>query len=110
MTTNISADHRSAFGALISGDYANFALFSWFVNGEPATAIVARDEDGDGYAITPVFVSGAPSLILTDHDGTPASGEQSVCRFSPVAIGSPPSRTIRRWPSTSSGMVGSSSQ
>jgi hypothetical protein len=28
MTTNITADHRAAFEALVSGDYANFALFS----------------------------------------------------------------------------------
>ena len=41
MTTNITADHCAAFEALTSGDYANFALFSCFVNGEPAAAIVA---------------------------------------------------------------------
>lgn len=28
MTTNITAGHRAAFEALVSGDYANFALFS----------------------------------------------------------------------------------
>jgi hypothetical protein len=73
MTTNITADHRAAFEALVSGDYANFALFSCFVNGEPAAAIVAVNQDGDGYAITPLFVSVTPSLTLTDHDGQPAS-------------------------------------
>ena len=73
MTTNITADHRAAFEALVSGDYANFALFSCFVNGEPAAAIVAVNRDGDGYAITPLFVSVTPSLALTDHDGQPAS-------------------------------------
>jgi hypothetical protein len=73
MTTNITADHRAAFEALTSGDYANFALFSCFVNGEPAAAIVAINRDGDGYAITPLFVSVTPSLALTDHDGQPAS-------------------------------------
>ena len=73
MTTNITADHRAAFEALVSGDYANFALFSCFVNGEPAAAIVAVNQDGDGYAITPLFVSVTPSLALTDHDGQPAS-------------------------------------
>jgi hypothetical protein len=60
MTTNITAD------------YANFALFSCFVNGEPATAIVAVNRDGDSYAITPLFVSITPSITLTDHDGQPA--------------------------------------
>ena len=34
----------------------------------------------------------------------------SVRRFSPAATGSPPSRTTRTWPGTSSGAVGSSSQ
>jgi hypothetical protein len=72
MTTNITADHRAAFEALVSGDYRNFALFSCFVNGEPAAAIVAVNQDGDGYAITPLFVSVTPSLTLTDHDGCPA--------------------------------------
>ena len=70
MTTNITADHRAAFEALTSGDYRNFALFSCFVNGEPAAAIVAVNQDGDEYAITPLFVSVTPSLILTDHDQT----------------------------------------
>jgi hypothetical protein len=73
MTTNITADHRAAFEALTSGGFANFALFSCFVNGEPAAAIVAVNRDGDGYAITPLFVSVTPSLTLTDHDGQPAS-------------------------------------
>jgi hypothetical protein len=41
MTTNITDHHRAAFEALASGDYANFTLFSCFVNGEPAAAIVA---------------------------------------------------------------------
>jgi hypothetical protein len=72
MTTNITADHRAAFEALTSGDYANFALFSCFVNGEPAAAIVAVNRDGDGYAITPLFVS-VTSLTLTDHDGQSTS-------------------------------------
>ena len=69
MTTNITADHRAAFEALVSGDYANFALFSCFVNGEPAAAICAVHRDGDGYVIAPLFVSVTPSLELTDHDG-----------------------------------------
>ena len=73
MTTNITADHRAAFEALTSGDYANFALFSCFVNCEPAAAIVAVNRDGDEYAITPLFVSVTPPLTLTDHDGQFAS-------------------------------------
>ena len=73
MTTNITAAHCATFAALTSGDYANFALFSCFVNGEPAAAIVAINQDGDGYAITPLFVSVTPSLTLTDRDGRSAS-------------------------------------
>jgi hypothetical protein len=73
MTTNITADHCAAFEALTSGDYANFALFSCFLNGEPAAAIVAVHQNGDFYAITPLFVSITPSITLTDHDGQPAS-------------------------------------
>ena len=73
MTTNITADHRAAFEALTSGDYANFALFSCFVSGEPAAAIAAVNRDGDGYVVTPLFVSVTPSLTLTDHEGRPPS-------------------------------------
>jgi len=74
MTTNITPDHCAAFEALTSGDYANFALFSRFVNGEPAAAIVAVDRGGEGYFIKPLFVSITPSITLTDHDGKLASG------------------------------------
>ena len=73
MTSNITPDHCAAFEALTSGYYANFALFSCFVNGEPAAAIAAVNRDGDGYAITPLFVSITPSITLTEHDGKPAS-------------------------------------
>jgi hypothetical protein len=73
MTTNITADHQAVFEALSSGDYRNFALFSCFVKGEPAAAIVAVNRDGDGYTITPLFVSITPSLVLTDHDGRNAA-------------------------------------
>jgi hypothetical protein len=71
MTTNITADHRAAFEALVSGDYGNFALFSCFIGGEPASAIVAVNRDGKDYKITPLFVAVTPGMVLTDHDGTP---------------------------------------
>jgi hypothetical protein len=70
MSTNITTDHRRAFEALTSGQYGNFAIFSCFVNGEPAAAIVTVNEDGPGYVITPLFVSVTPRMTLTDHDGT----------------------------------------
>ena len=47
MSTNITAAHQAAFSALSSGKCGNFALFSCFVNGEPAAAIVAINRDGD---------------------------------------------------------------
>lgn len=67
--TNITREMRAAFEALASGDYRNFALFSCFVNGEPASAIVAVTGDGAEFELTPLFVSVTPGMILTDHDG-----------------------------------------
>jgi len=74
MSTNITPAHRDAFEALTSGDYDNLALFSCFVNGEPASAIVAvmPDDDGDTLKKPPVFVSITPDMVLTDHDGVAA--------------------------------------
>ncbi len=72
MSTNISPDHISAFEALTSGDYRNFALFSCFVDGAPAAAIVAVTPPSDGhpeYVITPIFVSVTPAMTIADHDG-----------------------------------------
>ena len=75
MSTNIAPNHVSAFEALTSGQYANFALFSCFVNGAPASAIVAvthpAEDDGE-VVITPLFVSVTDTMVVTDHDGTPA--------------------------------------
>lgn len=56
------------------GAFQNFALFSCFVNGAPAAAIVAINQDGGEYAITPLFVSVTDGMVLTDHDGQPANG------------------------------------
>ena len=38
MSTNITDQHKQAFDALISGEHDNFALFSCFLGGEPASA------------------------------------------------------------------------
>ena len=70
MSTNITDRHREAFEALTSGESGNFALFSCFVDGEPAAAIVVIRKDGEDYVVTPLFVSITPSMDLTDHDGT----------------------------------------
>ncbi len=69
MSTNITAEHKRAFEALSTGQFANFAMFSCFVNGEPAVAIVTVNMDGPGYVITPLYVSVTPGMALTDHDG-----------------------------------------
>lgn len=75
MSTNIRPDHISAFEALTSGECENFALFSCFLNGEPAVAIVAvtppEDDDGE-YQITPLFVGVTETMVLIDHDGVAA--------------------------------------
>ena len=71
MSTNITADQRAVFNALTSGKYDNFALFSCFVNGVPATAIVTVQWDGDEFAVAPLFVSLTPDMLLTDHDDVP---------------------------------------
>ncbi|MDP7152615.1 MAG: hypothetical protein QGI70_16805 [Paracoccaceae bacterium] len=75
MSTNIRPEHISAFEALISGEHDNFALFSCFLDGSPAVAIVAvtpPESDEDEYQITPLFVGVTESMVLTDHDGTAA--------------------------------------
>jgi hypothetical protein len=69
--TNITAEHRAVFEALTSGRFDNFALFSCFVAGEPAAAIVSVNREGEEYVITPLFVSVTASLQLTDHDRRP---------------------------------------
>ncbi len=75
MSTNIRKDHVSAFDALTSGHYENLALFSCFVIGAPAPAIVAvtpLTDKGGEYVITPLFVSVTETMVVTNHDGTPA--------------------------------------
>ena len=68
--TNITEEQREVFKALTSGEFTNFALFSCFVNGEPASAIVAVTKDkGDEYHINPLFVSVTPGMKLIDHEG-----------------------------------------
>jgi hypothetical protein len=67
--TNITNQHREAFEALVSGRYSNFALFSCFVDGEPAAAIVAVNRDGAEYTLSPLFVSVTDAMTVTDHDG-----------------------------------------
>lgn len=73
MSTNIRPEHISAFEAMTSGEYDNFALFSCFVNGTPTSAICAvTKEPNDSYNITPLFVALVPGMVLTDHDGVEA--------------------------------------
>ena len=68
MSTNITAAHKEAFEALASGRFGNFALFSCFVNGEPATAIVAGPRRRY-VRHHPSLCERDPDMTLTDHDG-----------------------------------------
>ena len=77
MSTNITAEHKRAFEALASGEHGNSALFSCFVNGEAASAIVAVLPQENMFDIVPLFVSVTPSMKLIDHDGQPADGGSS---------------------------------
>ena len=74
--TNITEQHRHAFEALTNGSYENLALFSCFVNNEPASAIVSIQPPGvdgeDEYVVQPLFVSITSDMILTDHEGRAA--------------------------------------
>ena len=75
--TNITPTHREAFEALTSGRFGNLALFSCFVDGEPAAAIVAVNRDGDNYTISPMFVSVTERMVLTDRrHGTGGDGRK----------------------------------
>ena len=67
--TNITPCHRNAFNALTSGKYSNFALYSCFVDGAPAAAIVAINADGEDYIVQPLFVSVTETMVLTNHEG-----------------------------------------
>ena len=78
-TNNITEEHRNAFEALTSGHYDNFSLFSYFLNDQPAAAIVAvtahQSDDKGGeteFHGKPRFVSIVDGLALTDHDGRQA--------------------------------------
>ena len=71
---NITPCPKDAFNALTSGKYANFALFSCFVDGAPAAAIVAINSHEEDYIMQPLFVSVTKKMVLTDHEGkTPGS-------------------------------------
>jgi uracil phosphoribosyltransferase len=67
--TSITHEHRSAFEALTSGEFSNFALFNCFADGAPAAAICAVNRDGEGFSIRPLFVPVTDSMRLTGHDG-----------------------------------------
>lgn len=72
--TNITKEHRDLFTAMTSGRFNNFALFSCFVGGKPTVAIIAVNQDGEEYTITPLFVAITPDMVLTDHDGLRPGG------------------------------------
>ena len=77
--TNITEKLQAQFDFIISAPHnpesvrageQNVALFSCFVNGEPAAAIVMIERCADGtFAIEPLFVSVTPGMVIVDHDG-----------------------------------------
>src|SRR3984893_6470326 len=91
------------------------AASNWTVTSWAPCEVIGRLNASARWAILsqavtpPQFVTSASGNV-TPPDAIIFFNSYSVCRFSPVAIGKPPSRTIRRWPSTSSGIVGSSRQ
>ena len=82
MATNIPAARREAFEALRDGSFTNFAIFSCFVDGKPAAAIVSINQEGGDYLMTPRFVSISDTMVLTDHDGNPAA---CLCATPPIS-------------------------
>ena len=81
MSTNITLQHQDAFDALTSGRFGNFALFSCFVDGRPACAIVAVNHVGGECRIEPLFVSVTDAMSLTDHDGREPGDESRTAIF-----------------------------
>ena len=71
--TNITKEHQPAVEPLTSGAFDSFALFSCYLNGEAASAIVSIQPPGvdgeDEYLVHPLFVSITSDMILTDHHG-----------------------------------------
>ena len=65
----IRSHHRSAFNALLSGQFANFALVSCYVDGEPACAIALIEQQDEEVQIKPLFVSITDAMTIADHDG-----------------------------------------
>ncbi|MEX0309691.1 MAG: hypothetical protein AB3N17_05525 [Tateyamaria sp.] len=104
MSTNIRAEHVSAFEALTSGQFENFALFSCFLNGAPASPIVAMTQsaaDDGEVVITPLFVSVTETMVVTDHDETPACHRKAGCPGGSPSTVSLPGFVLDRSPSPS---------
>lgn len=75
------------------GSFENFALFSCFVNGEQAAAIVAINPDGAEYAIIPLFVGVTGDMVPTAYDGCPAEEKlmkAALHRVTPTLACAPP--------------------
>jgi hypothetical protein len=60
------------------------SLFSCFVNGEAASAIIAVNRDGEDYVLIPLFVSVTDGMILTDHDGIQVSLRSAATGCTPA--------------------------
>ena len=71
--TNITEEHKRFFNDL--REWNNLCLFSCFVNGVPNAAICAVRREQGTVEIHPVVVFVTDDMVITDHDGTPASAE-----------------------------------
>jgi len=79
--------HREAFEALRDGAFENFALFSCFVNGAAAAAIVAINPTARNTHYAAIRERHGRNGA-TDHDGTPTAGSAGRERLplSPFAM------------------------
>lgn len=67
MTTNITENDQNTFTAIKHA--SNIALYSCFVNGKPAVAIVSVNGSGENVRITPLYVSITDDMVITNHEG-----------------------------------------
>ena len=68
VVTHIQDAHKRILRDLQNGTQS-FALFSCFVNEEPAVSLVHVTKEGGEYNIQPLFVSITAGMKITDHDG-----------------------------------------
>ena len=68
VVTHIQDAHKRVLRDLQNGT-PGFALFSCFVDKEPAVSLVRVTKEGGEYNIQPLFVSITARMKITDHEG-----------------------------------------